>query len=64
MQACEPDVEGYIEHDGIKIGYEVFEKTPLADPNVDYFPTGDRFLPPELRRDLIRAALEERLRRR
>lgn len=44
----------------VENGYEVFEKTPLADPNVDYFPTGDRFLPPALRRDLIAAAVEER----
>lgn len=52
--------QGEIRIGRVENGYEVFEKTPLADPNVDYFPTGDRFLPPELRRDLIRAAVEER----
>jgi hypothetical protein len=52
--------QGEIRIGRVENGYEVFERTPLADPNVDYFPTGDRFLPPELRRDLIRAAVEER----
>jgi len=43
----------------VDCGYEVFEKTDKADPNVDYFPTGDRFLPPPVRRRMIEAAIAE-----
>ncbi len=52
--------QGEIRIGRVENGYEVFEKTPHADPNVDYFPTGDRFLPPATRRDLIQAAVRER----
>jgi hypothetical protein len=51
--------QGEIRIARVEKGYEVFEKTPLADPNVDYFPTGDRFLPPAVRRDLIMGAVQE-----
>ena len=30
MRALEPDVEGYVERDGVKIGYEVFGSGPAA----------------------------------
>ena len=37
----------------------VYEKTDKADSNVDYFPTGNIFLPPETRKVLIELALAE-----
>ena len=43
----------------IENGFQVMERTELADSNVDYFPTGNKFLPPETRRHLIELALEE-----
>ena len=35
------------------------ERTELADSNVNYFPTGNKFLPPETRRHLVELAIEE-----
>lgn len=43
----------------IEAGYRILETTDKADVNVDYFPTGRKFLAPEARRDLIRLAIEE-----
>ena len=36
MRACEPDIEGYVERDGVKIGYEVFGE---GAPTVLLLPT-------------------------
>jgi hypothetical protein len=52
--------QGEIRIGRVESGYEVFEKTSRADPNIDYFPTGDRFLPPAVRRELIATAVAER----
>jgi len=43
----------------LKDGFQVYEKTDKADSNVDYFPTGNVFLPPETRVVLIELALAE-----
>jgi cytidyltransferase-like protein len=43
----------------IEDGYVVYEETEKADVNADYFPTGRKFLPPEVRRDLIQLAIDE-----
>ena len=40
-------------------GFQIYEKTDKADVNVDYFPTGRQFLPPETRKILIELALAE-----
>ena len=40
-------------------GFQVYERTDKADVNVDYFPTGNVFLPPETRRALIELAVSE-----
>lgn len=40
-------------------GFQIYEKTDKADSNVDYFPTGSKFLPPETRKALIELALRE-----
>ncbi|CAN5508359.1 hypothetical protein BH10PSE6_BH10PSE6_44480 [soil metagenome] len=40
-------------------GFQVYEKTEKADVNVDYFPTGNVFLPPETRRALIELGVAE-----
>ena len=44
---------------GLKDGFQIYEKTEKADFNVDYFPTGNMFLPPETRVALIELALAE-----
>lgn len=41
-------------------GFQIYEKTDKADVNVDYFPTGRQFLPPETRKALIELALAEK----
>lgn len=51
--------KGEIRIGRVENGFEVFEKTDRADPNVDYFPTGDRFLPPSVRKQMIDAAIAE-----
>jgi len=43
----------------IENGFQVMERTAKADRNVDYFPTGNKFLPAETRRHLIALAVEE-----
>jgi hypothetical protein len=40
-------------------GFQVYEKTDKADSNVDYFPTGNIFLPPDTRKALIELAVGE-----
>ena len=40
-------------------GFQIYEKTEKADVNVDYFPTGRHFLPPETRKVLIDLAVAE-----
>jgi nicotinic acid mononucleotide adenylyltransferase len=40
-------------------GFQIYEKTDKADSNVDYFPTGKIFLPPETRKVLIDLAVAE-----
>jgi len=40
-------------------GFQIYEKTDKADSNVDYFPTGRQFLPPETRKVLIDLAVAE-----
>jgi len=40
-------------------GFQVYEKTEKADVNVDYFPTGNVFLPPETRRALLELGVAE-----
>lgn len=43
----------------IDAGLCVYEKTEKADANVNYFPTGNRFFPPETRKLLIELAIAE-----
>lgn len=40
-------------------GFQIYDKTAKADVNVDYFPTGRMFLPPETRKALIELAVAE-----
>jgi hypothetical protein len=40
-------------------GFQIYERTEKADVNVDYFPSGRQFLPPETRRVLIELAVAE-----
>ncbi len=40
-------------------GFQIYETTDKADVNVDYFPTGRMFLPPETRKALIELAVVE-----
>jgi nicotinic acid mononucleotide adenylyltransferase len=40
-------------------GFQIYETTDKADVNVDYFPTGRMFLPPETRKALIELAVAE-----
>lgn len=40
-------------------GFQIYETTEKADMNVDYFPTGRMFLPPETRKVLIELAVAE-----
>ncbi len=43
----------------LKDGFQIYEKTEKADVAVDYFPTGNIFLPPETRKALIELAVAE-----
>jgi nicotinic acid mononucleotide adenylyltransferase len=43
----------------VQNGLQVYERTEKADSNVNYFPTGDRFYPPETRRLMIELAIAE-----
>jgi hypothetical protein len=40
-------------------GFQIYETTDKADSNMDYFPTGKQFLPPETRKVLIELAVAE-----
>ncbi len=40
-------------------GFQIYETTEKADVNVDYFPAGRMFLPPETRKTLIELAVAE-----
>ncbi|WP_425064471.1 hypothetical protein [Reyranella sp.] len=51
--------KGEIRVGRLKDGFQIYEKTDKADSNVDYFPTGNVFLPPETRVALIELALAE-----
>jgi len=43
----------------LQAGFQIYETTNKADVNVDYFPSGRMFLPPETRKALIELALAE-----
>jgi hypothetical protein len=43
----------------LESGFQTYETTDKADVNVDYFPAGRMFLPPETRKALIELALAE-----
>jgi nicotinic acid mononucleotide adenylyltransferase len=43
----------------LKDGFQIYEKTEKADVAVDYFPTGNVFLPPETRKALVEVAVAE-----
>jgi hypothetical protein len=51
--------KGEIRISGLESGFQIYEKTEKADVAVDYFPTGNKFLPPETRKALIDLALAE-----
>lgn len=51
--------KGEIRVGRLEDGFQIYEKTDKADSNVDYFPTGNKFLPPETRKTLIEMALRE-----
>ena len=50
---------GEIKVGRLKDGFQIYEKTEKADVAVDYFPTGNIFLPPETRKALIELAVAE-----
>ncbi len=43
----------------VEAGLQVMEKTATADSNANYFPTGNRFYPPETRRLMTELAIAE-----
>ena len=51
--------KGEIRVGRLENGFQIYERTNKADSNVDYFPTGNKFLPPETRKVLIELALAE-----
>lgn len=51
--------KGEIRVGRLKDGFQIYEKTEKADVAVDYFPTGNEFLPPETRQALIELGLAE-----
>jgi hypothetical protein len=51
--------KGEIRVGRLKDGFQIYERTAKADVNVDYFPTGNVFLPPETRKALIELAVAE-----
>ena len=51
--------KGEIRVGRLENGFQIYEKTEKADVNVDYFPTGRQFLPPETRKVLIELAVAE-----
>jgi hypothetical protein len=51
--------KGEIRVGRLKDGYQIYEKTDKADVSVDYFPTGNIFLPPETRKAMIELAVAD-----
>ncbi len=51
--------DGHLRVGRLEGGFQIYEKTDSADSNVDYFPTGNKFLPPETRKALIELAVAE-----
>jgi hypothetical protein len=51
--------KGYLRVGRLKDGFQIYEKTEKADVAVDYFPTGNVFLPPETRKALIDLAVAQ-----
>lgn len=51
--------KGQIRVARLENGFQIYEATDKADLNVDYFPAGKQFLPPETRRALIELAVAE-----
>ena len=51
--------KGEIRVGRLEDGFQIYEKTEKADVAVDYFPTGNMFLPPETRKALIELAVAE-----
>jgi hypothetical protein len=51
--------KGQIRVARLEDGFQIYEATEKADSNVDYFPSGRQFLPPETRRVLIELAVAE-----
>jgi hypothetical protein len=50
-----PSRKGQIRVARLQDGFQIYEATEKADMNVDYFPSGRQFLPPETRQVLIEA---------
>ncbi|MBS0547375.1 MAG: adenylyltransferase/cytidyltransferase family protein [Proteobacteria bacterium] len=51
--------KGQIRIARLEDGFQIYEKTEKADVNVDYFPSGRQFLPPETRKVLIDLSVAE-----
>jgi hypothetical protein len=51
--------KGQIRVARLEKGFQIYEATDKADVNVDYFPAGRMFLPPETRRALIELSVAE-----
>ena len=51
--------DGHLRVGRLEGGFQIYEKTDTADSNVDYFPTGNKFLPPPTRKALIELAVAE-----
>jgi nicotinic acid mononucleotide adenylyltransferase len=56
-QHAEAFRKGQIRVGRLESGFQIYETTDKADVNVDYFPTGRMFLPPETRKALIELAV-------
>jgi hypothetical protein len=51
--------KGQIHVARLENGFQIYDRTDKADLNVDYFPSGRQFLPPETRKVLIDLSLAE-----
>ncbi len=51
--------KGEIKVARLENGFQIYDKTEKADVNVDYFPSGRQFLPPETRKALIELAVAD-----
>jgi nicotinic acid mononucleotide adenylyltransferase len=58
-QHAEAFRKGQLRVGRLENGFQIYEITDKADVNVDYFPTGRKFLPPETRQALIELAVAE-----